>query len=146
MIPNTVGRWLLVTLAILGLALAVPVVSAHGGDPVGVNETVDAEQPVVDRTDQVAWMDAHMGTAIPDARGWHMRPPVDDMATHMGLTAEEMGWHMGIDDRRVFGDVDRSTTDDRRDSTADRRRIADDLRGIAEDRYDDRTRGHRGGC
>lgn len=138
MIPNTVGRWLLVTLAILGLTLAVPVVSAHGGDPVGVNETVDAEQPVVDQADRVAWMDTHMGTDTFDARGWHMGPPVDAMATQMGLTVQEMDQYMGTEDRRDFGD-------DRRDITADRHGNTDDWRGVADDR-DDRIRGHRGGC
>jgi len=128
MIPNTVGRWLLVTLALLGLGLAVPVVSAHDGDPVGVDETVDAEPPVVGQADRAAWMDAHMSTDTLAPRGWHMRPPV-----------EEMAQHMGIDDRRNVGD-------DYRDITADRRGNADDWRGIADDRYDDRTRSHSGGC
>lgn len=137
MIPNTVGRWLLVPLAILGLALAVPVVSAHGGAPVGVNETVDAEQPVVDRTDRIAWMDTHMGTDTFDARGWHMGPPVEDMATHMGLTVEEMAQYMGTDDHREFGNSGREITDDRHESI-------DDRRGIVTDRYDRRTGGHRG--
>jgi hypothetical protein len=137
MIPNTVGRWLLVTLAILGLAVAVPVVSAHGGDPVGVNETVDAEQPVVDQADRVAWMDTHIGTDTFDARGWHMGPPVEDMATHMGLTVQEMGQYMGIDDHRDFDDDDRAITDGRHGSI-------DDRRGIANDRHDRRTGGYRG--
>ncbi|MFD1641617.1 hypothetical protein [Halohasta litorea] len=139
MIPNTVGRWLLVTLAILGVALAVPVVSAHGGDPVGINETVDADQPVVDRTDRIAWMDTHMGTDTVDARGWHMGPPVEEMATHMGLTVDDMGQYMGIDDHREFGDDGRQITDDHRESI-------DDHRGVADDHYDDQTQGHRGGC
>jgi len=138
MIPNTVGRWLLVTLAILGLALAVPVVSAHGGDPVGVNETVDADRPVVDQADRVAWMDTYMGTDTIDARGWHMGSPVGDMATHMGLTVDEMAQYMGIDDRRNFGEFDRTITDARHESI-------DDRRGIANDCHDRRTGGY-GGC
>lgn len=139
MIPNTVGRWLLVTLALLGLALAVPVVSAHDGDPVGVNETVDAEPPVLEQADRAAWMDAHIGTDTFGPRGWHIGPPIDDMATRMGLTVEEMAQHMGIDDRRNVGD-------DHRDITADRRGNTDDWRGVADDRYEDRPRGHSGGC
>lgn len=122
--PNTVGRWLLVTLAILGLALAVPAVSAHGGDPVAANETVDAEPPVDDRADGLAWMDTHMRTAGDDAWGWHMGPPTEEMATQMGLTAEEMPRNAG-EHHRVQ---------------------AEDHRGIVDERDDNRTRSHRGGC
>lgn len=135
MIPNTVGRWLLVTLAILGLTLAIPVVSAHGGTPVGVNETIDADHPAVDGADRGAWMDTQMRTDAVGTQGWHMGPPVGEMGQHMGQTAGEMAQHMGVDDHQ-FGDDRRAITDDHREHT-------DDRRGI-DDRHERRTGGHRG--
>lgn len=75
----TLGRWLVVALAIVGLAFVAPVVSAHG------NETTADDAPTSDETadDWAAWMKAqmteHMG---PDSVEW--------MESHMGVTVDEM--------------------------------------------------------
>lgn len=73
------GRWLLVALAVIGLALAVPAVSAHGDDPT----TDDAPPYDGTATDWVGWMEAHMTD--------HMGPgAVEWMEGHMGVTVDEM--------------------------------------------------------
>ena len=83
MTTYTVGRWLLVGIAILGLALLAPVVSAHGTGP-----TAD-EAPSYNATAEgwATWMEAqmtdHMG---PDSVEWmeaHMGVPVDEMSRLM---------------------------------------------------------------
>lgn len=74
-----VGRWLLVTLAIVGLALVAPVVSAHG------NDTIADDAPVNNgtATEWGAWMDSHMTD--------HMGPgTIEQMESHMGMTIDEM--------------------------------------------------------
>ncbi|WP_136590610.1 hypothetical protein [Salinigranum halophilum] len=74
-----IGRWLLVVLAIVGLAFAAPVVSAHGDEP-----TAD-DAPPYDGTaaDWAVWMEAHMND--------HMgRGSVEWMESHMGVTVDEM--------------------------------------------------------
>lgn len=68
---HTLGRWLLVVLAIIGLAVAMPPVSAHGDAPTPTetaaeerpadNETVDVHAAHHAGTETVEWMDAHMG-------------------------------------------------------------------------------------
>ncbi|MDL5363210.1 hypothetical protein [Halalkalicoccus sp. NIPERK01] len=81
------GRWLLVALAIVGLAFAAPVVSAHG------NETTADDAPPYDGTtaDWAAWMEGHMTE--------HMGPgAVEWMESHMGVTVDEMAQDMGDDD------------------------------------------------
>ncbi|MDS0474643.1 hypothetical protein [Natrinema sp. 1APR25-10V2] len=85
----TIGRWLLVALAIIGLAFVAPVVSAHG------NETTANDAPPYDGNatadDWAAWMEAqmteHMG---PDSVEW--------MESHMGATVDEMAQDMADDD------------------------------------------------
>ncbi|QKG94342.1 hypothetical protein HPS36_15795 (plasmid) [Halorubrum salinarum] len=82
----TIGRWLLVALAIVGLAFAAPVVSAHGEE-----STVDDAPPYNGTADEWAtWMDAqtteHMG---PGATEW--------MESHVGVTVEKMGQDMADD-------------------------------------------------
>ncbi|WP_423999154.1 hypothetical protein ACOZ4I_10220 [Haloarcula salina] len=82
-----IGRWLLVVLAIVGLALAAPLVSAHGTDT-----TVD-DAPPYDGTadDWAAWMEGHMTE--------HMGPgSVEWMESHMGVTVDEMAQDMADDD------------------------------------------------
>ena len=83
----TIGRWLLVALAIIGLAFAAPVVSAHG------NETTANDAPPYDGTaaDWAAWMEGHMTE--------HMGPgAVEWMESHMGVTVDEMAQDMADDD------------------------------------------------
>ena len=73
------GRWLLVALAIVGLAFAAPVVSAHG------NETTADDAPRDDTTadEWATWMEAQMTE--------HMGPgSVEWMESHMGVTLDEM--------------------------------------------------------
>jgi len=73
------GRWLLVAFALVGLALAAPVVSAHG------NETIADDAPPSDghagdwATGMDGYMTEHMG---PGAVEW--------MESHMGVTHDEM--------------------------------------------------------
>ena len=81
------GGWLLVALAIIGLAFAAPVVSAHGTD------TIADDAPPYDGTaaDWAAWMEAHMTD--------HMGPgSVEWMESHMGVTVDEMAQDMADDD------------------------------------------------
>ena len=75
----TLGRWLLVALAVVALAVAMPVVSAHG------NETtpVDQHPNDGDADTWATWMDAHMNEQMgPGAVEW--------MESHMGVTMDEM--------------------------------------------------------
>jgi hypothetical protein len=83
----TIGRWLLVALAIVGLAFAAPVVSAHGTDT-----TADDVPPYNGTTaDRATWMEAHMTE--------HMGPgSVEWMESHMGVTVDEMAQDMADDD------------------------------------------------
>ncbi|WP_416840220.1 hypothetical protein [Haloferax sp. DFSO52] len=83
-----ISRWLLVVLAIVGLAFAVPVVSAHG------NGTAAGDAPPYDgtATEWTAWMESHMND--------HMGPgAVEWMESHMGMTVEEMGQDMAENGR-----------------------------------------------
>ncbi len=95
---STLGRWLLVTLAIVGLAVAVPAVGAHGDEPTQTNETVATENPNVNNTtDWPPWLEAHM-TA-------HMGPAATEwMESHMGVSsngsAQEAAGHHWDDDTR----------------------------------------------
>jgi hypothetical protein len=91
---TTLGRWLVVTLAVVGLALAVPAVGAHGDDPTPTNETAAAETPTNDTTVWPDWMADHMGSA---ATEW--------MESHMGVTGNDStqgvaGHHWADDDTR----------------------------------------------
>lgn len=107
---STLGRWLLVTLALVGLALAVPA-GAHGDGPVQANETaqtnttVAAETPAVnDTADWPALLDDHMVT--------HMGPAATEwMESHMGVslddsTQESGGHHWAAEDSRDWDDDD----------------------------------------
>ncbi|WP_458191027.1 hypothetical protein [Haladaptatus sp. NG-WS-4] len=79
----TIGRWLLVALAIVGLAIVAPAVSAHG------NETTADDAPPYDgnTADWAAWMEAQMTD--------HMGPgAVEWMEAHMGVTIDEMARDM----------------------------------------------------
>jgi len=82
-------RWLLVALAIVGLSLGVPVVSAHG------DQTAAGDTPMVDgaATDWATWMETQMTD--------HMGPEsVDWMEAHMGVTVDEMTRDMADNDDR----------------------------------------------
>lgn len=81
------GRWLLVALAIVGLAFAAPVVSAHD-----IETTADDAPPYNGTAaDWAAWMEAHMTE--------HMGPgSVEWMESHMGVTIDEMAQDMADDD------------------------------------------------
>ncbi|EMA70711.1 hypothetical protein C461_00442 [Halorubrum aidingense JCM 13560] len=84
---NNLGRWLLVALAIVGLAFAAPAVSAHGDDA-----TAD-DAPPYDETDDdwAAWMEAQMTE--------HMGPgSVEWMESHAGVTVDEMPRDMADDE------------------------------------------------
>ena len=83
----TLGRWLLVALAIVGLAFAAPVVSAHG------DETAADDAPTDNTTadEWATWMEAQMTE--------HMGPgAVEWMESHMGVTVDEMAQDMADDD------------------------------------------------
>ncbi|MFC3959490.1 hypothetical protein [Halovivax cerinus] len=73
MTDTTLGRWLLAVLAIVGLAIAVSVVGAHG------------DEPVADETDThdggtwAAWMDGHVGSGT-----------IAEMQSHMGVAGDDM--------------------------------------------------------
>jgi hypothetical protein len=90
-----IGRWLLVVLAIVGLAFTASVVSAHGDDP-----TADDAPPYNGTADDwAAWMEAHMTE--------HMGPgSVEWMESHMGVTVDEMARDMAdgdYDDHGGYG-------------------------------------------
>lgn len=97
MTDRNIGRWLLVALAIAGLAFAAPVVSAHGDEPVRENETAADGTPIDgEMAERAAWMERHMtGQMGPNA--------VDEMEAHMGVTVEEMVRDMPDDDHPAAG-------------------------------------------
>lgn len=101
---TTLGRWLVVTLAVVGLALAVPAVGAHGDDPTQTNETAAAETPTNTTTVWPNWMADHMG---PAATEW--------MESHMGVnndsTERVAGHHWADDDTRDHHWDDEDTRD-----------------------------------
>lgn len=78
----TIGRWLLVVLALIGLVFAAPMVSADG------NETAADDARSNDAAaDWAAWMEAQMTE--------HMGPgAVEWMEAHMGVTVDEMARNM----------------------------------------------------
>lgn len=78
----TIGRWLLVAIAILGLALVATSVSAHGNDT-GTDEAPPANATAAE---WAAWMQEHL-TA--EEIAW--------MEQHSGLPLEEMTEHMAED-------------------------------------------------
>lgn len=85
MTNHTLKPLLLVVIAVIGLALVVPVVSAHGND-------TGTDVPPYDGSAEewTDWMETHM-TA-------HMGPgSVEWMESHMGVTVEEMGQDMADD-------------------------------------------------
>jgi hypothetical protein len=97
MTNRNLGRWLLVALAIVGLAFAAPVVSAHGDEPIQENETAAEGTPADDSAaDWAAWMEGHMTDYMgPNA--------VDEMEAHMGVTVDEMAQDMADDNYTATG-------------------------------------------
>jgi hypothetical protein len=82
------GGWLLVALAIVGLAFAAPVVSAHGTDTTAAD---DAPTDNATADEWAAWMEVQMTE--------HMGPgSVEWMESHMGVTVDEMAQDMADDD------------------------------------------------
>ena len=83
----TLGRWLLVALAIAGLALVPGLVSAHGNDT-----TADDAPPYNGTADDWAtWMESHMTD--------HMGPgSVDWTEPHTGVTVDETARDVADDD------------------------------------------------
>ena len=81
------GRWLLVAVAVLGLAVAAPVVSAHDNGP-----AADDAAPYNGTADEWAtWMEGHATD--------HMGPgSVEWMESHMGVTIDEMAQDMADDE------------------------------------------------
>lgn len=75
---RTATQWLIVLLAIVGLALIAPAVSAHETAPPGDDITV---------SDRSAWMESHMTQHVgPDGFVWmeaQMDYTVDEMARFM---------------------------------------------------------------
>lgn len=81
------GHWLLVALALVGLALVVPLVGAHG------NETTAGDAPGDDGTaaEWADWMDSHVTD--------HMGPDgAEQMESHMGVSVDEMARDMAAGD------------------------------------------------
>ncbi|MFP4625838.1 MAG: hypothetical protein ACLFNI_04515 [Natronomonas sp.] len=101
--PITIGSWLLVTVAIVGLAFVVPIAGAHDEDLSASNQSVVTDGPVdANSTELADWMETqmivHMG---PDAPDW--------MESQMGVTIDEMAqdmsdgqYHRGLDDRSGY--------------------------------------------
>ncbi|WP_336134706.1 hypothetical protein [Natronomonas amylolytica] len=90
MTNRKLGGWLLVALAIVGLAFAAPVVSAHGDEPTQGNETVAGEMAESDTAGWAAWMEGRMTD--------HMGPgAVEEMESHTGMTVDEMAQEMADD-------------------------------------------------
>ena len=97
MTNRNLGWWLLVALAIGGLAVAAPAVSAHGDEPTQENETAAVEMPVdTDATDWAAWMDGHMTDDMGPAT-------VEEMESHMGVTVDEMAQNVADDNHTPAG-------------------------------------------
>lgn len=97
MTNRTLGWWLLVAFAIVGLAVTVPVVSAHGDEPTQEYET-EADRMVADgeTAGWAGWMDGHMADWMgPDA--------VDEMESDMGVTIDETTREMPSDDNTLAG-------------------------------------------
>jgi len=96
MTTHRIRPWLLVALAVVALAVAAPVVSAHGDEP--TSQDTKAGDGMAD--DWATWMGAqmtdHMG---PNAVAW--------MESQMGVTVEEMSTEMA-DNREVNGDGTRA--------------------------------------
>ncbi|WP_418282665.1 hypothetical protein [Halorubrum sp. DTA98] len=100
----TIGRWLLVALALVGLAFAAPVVSAHGIDTTA-NETTANETTANDThpydgsaDDWATWMGSHMTEHMgPGAAEW--------MDSHMDVTADRIAQDGAHTDRNdgVYG-------------------------------------------
>jgi hypothetical protein len=103
----TLGRWLLMALAIVGLAFAAPVVSAHGND----TTADDAPSDNATADEWATWMEAQMTD--------HMGPgAVEWMESHMGVTVDEMAqdmageeYHNGANDDTTAGCTGRATAD-----------------------------------
>jgi hypothetical protein len=97
MTNRTLGRWLLVALTIIGLAIGAPLVSAHGDEPTQGNEAAADEMPADgDAADWAAWMDGHMTD--------HMEPStVDEMEAHMGETVGDMAQDMADGNHTTAG-------------------------------------------
>lgn len=80
MTNRNLGRWLLVALAIIGLAFAAPAVSAHVDELSQGNETVADEMPADgDTAEWATRMDGHMAPNDVDEMGAHMGVNVDIM-------------------------------------------------------------------
>ena len=93
------GRWLLVALAIVGLAFAAPAVSAHGNGTAADNVPTADNVPPSDASadDWTVWMEAQMTE--------HTGPGgVEWMESITGVAADEMGQYMtGADHNRGMG-------------------------------------------
>ncbi|WP_416840258.1 hypothetical protein [Haloferax sp. DFSO52] len=87
-----IARWFVVALAVVGLAIAAPVASAHGTD----STVGDAPPAGGTATEWTAWMEAQMTQ--------HMGPgTIEWMESHMGVTIEEMGQFMAGGNHRGPG-------------------------------------------
>jgi Ni/Co efflux regulator RcnB len=87
MTNSKLSRWLLVAVAIVALAIALPVVSAHG------NETTADEAPTNNATadEWATWMEGHMTEHMGSGS-------VEWMESHMGVTVDEMAQDMADND------------------------------------------------
>jgi len=121
MTNQNLGRWLLVALAIVGLAFVVPVVSAHG------NDTTADDAPTENATadEWATWMEAQMTE--------HMGPGSDEwMESHMGVTVDEMAQAMADEKFHDRADDDyHDRADEKFHDRAD-----DDYHDRADDDYD----------
>ncbi len=97
-----IGRWLLVALAIVGLTMAAPAVSAHGTETTAHGGS-PFDGPADERTtdewtadEWTAWMQSQMTR--------HMGPgAVEWMESHMGVSVEQMGQFMADGNHRGPG-------------------------------------------
>ncbi|UTF52054.1 hypothetical protein [Natronosalvus rutilus] len=105
MISTTLGRWLLVAIAVVGLAVAVPLVGAHGNDTAG-NDTATE----TDGADWIAWMIGHVNGdgdhAGSHGAGMHETGTHGTgMDSHASGSIDDMNQHMAgtHDDGQVHG-------------------------------------------
>ncbi|MEF8775669.1 MAG: hypothetical protein V5A43_04095, partial [Haloarculaceae archaeon] len=123
MTDTNLGRLLLVAVAIVGLAFAASVVSAHGDEPTQWNETTAEERPAhSDAANWAIWMESHMTD--------HMGPgAVDVMESYIGVSVAEMAQYMA---EAGHPDDDHSVDDGYR-TGADDRTVADGYRTGMDD-------------
>lgn len=87
-----IGRWLLVAIAVVGIAFVVSATTLSMTAPV----PADAHPVTMDADEWATWMDSHMtGHMGPGSLAW--------MESHMGATVDQMGQYMAGSGPRSAG-------------------------------------------